>query len=235
MDAKIQKMFDQAHHIVFLTGAGVSTPSGIPDYRSKNGLYTKDKSSKPAEYFLSHSCLVNEPKTFYKFVMKNMYYPNAKPNAIHLKQAQLTREGRASIVTQNVDNLYREAHAKNLVEFHGNLYHVYCEKCGKSVDWHEYLKSPIHKTDGGTLRPGIVLYDEGLKQSNIIRSVQMMEDSDLVVIVGTSMRVYPFAGLLQYHKSGVPVIAINQEKLNLGVPLTMIQTDAVNFFKELKV
>ena len=235
MDAKIQKMFDRAKHIVFLTGAGVSTASGIPDYRSKNGLYTKDKSSKPAEYFLSHPCLVKQPKVFYKFVMSNMYYPKAKPNAIHLKQAQLTREGCASIITQNVDNLYNEAHAKNLIEFHGNLYHVYCQKCGKTVDWHEYLKSPIHKADGGTLRPDIVLYGEGLKQSNIIRSVQMMEDSDLVVIVGTSMRVYPFAGLLQYHRPHVPVIAINEEKLNLGVPFTMVQSNAVKFFRELKV
>ncbi|GLB47235.1 NAD-dependent protein deacetylase [Philodulcilactobacillus myokoensis] len=235
MDDEIQKMFDQAKHIVFLTGAGVSTPSGIPDYRSKNGLYTQDKSDKPAEYYLSHACLNNEPDVFYKFVKSNMYYPDAKPNVIHEKQAQYTNLGKASIITQNVDNLYNVAHAKHLVEFHGNLYHVYCEKCKKNVDWHEYMKSPIHQGCGGTLRPGIVLYDEGLDQGNIINSIQMMQKSDLVVIVGTSMRVYPFAGLLQYRNQNANVIAINQEKLNFGFPFKMVQADAVKFFDDLNV
>ncbi|MHA8137829.1 NAD-dependent protein deacylase [Lactobacillaceae bacterium Scapto_B20] len=235
MDADVQKVFDQANHIVFLTGAGVSTPSGIPDYRSKNGLYSQDNDGKPAEYYLSHACLDREPDKFYAFVKNNMFYPDAKPNAIHEKQAELTNQNRASIITQNVDNLYNDASATHLIEFHGNLYDVYCQKCQQHVDWREYLKDPIHQGCGGTLRPNIVLYDEGLNPETVQTSVDLMSTSDLVVIVGTSMRVYPFAGLLQYRNPSAPVIAINQERLDLGIPLKMVQGDAVEFFKELKV
>ncbi|MEJ6400150.1 NAD-dependent protein deacylase [Nicoliella lavandulae] len=235
MDADVQALFNQSKHIVFLTGAGVSTPSGIPDYRSKNGLYAQDNDGRPAEYYLSHSCLDHEPDKFYQFVKQNMFYPDAKPNAIHLKQAALTNQDRASIITQNVDNLYNEAHASHLIEFHGNLYDVYCQKCHQPVDWHAYLQSPIHQGCGGTLRPGIVLYDEGLDPVKVQDSVDLMSKSDLVVIVGTSMRVYPFAGLLQYRNPAAPVIAINQERLDLGIPLKMIQGDAVKFFEELQV
>ncbi|CAI2567634.1 NAD-dependent protein deacylase [Apilactobacillus kunkeei] len=234
MDKEIQSLFDNAKNIVFLTGAGVSTASNIPDYRSKNGLYATDTTGKPAEYYLSHACLVNEPDVFYTFVKENMYYPDAKPNVIHEKQAELTRKGRASVITQNVDGLYGAADTKNLIEFHGNLYDVYCQKCHQRVDWHEYMQSDKHADCGGTLRPEIVLYDEGLNQAKVVNSVQLMEKADLVVIVGTSMRVYPFAGLLDYRNPGAKVIAVNQEKLNLGIDFTMIQEDATRFFSELK-
>lgn len=233
MDTQIQSLFDNAKHIVFLTGAGVSTASHIPDYRSKNGLYSTDTTGKPAEYYLSHACLNNEPDVFYTFVKENMYYPDAKPNVIHEKQAELTRQDRASVITQNVDDLYNKVDTKHLVEFHGNLYHVYCQKCKKVVDWHKYLESDVHKECGGILRPGIVLYDEGLNQKNIVDSIQLMQQADLVVIVGTSMRVYPFAGLLDYRNPSAPVLAINQEKLNLGIDFTMIQQDASKFFDDL--
>ncbi|MGQ2282657.1 NAD-dependent protein deacylase [Apilactobacillus kunkeei] len=234
MDKEIQSLFDNAKNIVFLTGAGVSTASNIPDYRSKNGLYATDTTGKPAEYYLSHACLANEPDVFYTFVKENMYYPDAKPNVIHEKQAELTREGRASVITQNVDGLYGAVETKNLIEFHGNLYDVYCQKCHQRVDWHEYMQSDKHNGCGGTLRPGIVLYDEGLNQAKVVNSVQLMEKADLVVIVGTSMRVYPFAGLLDYRNPSAKVIAVNQEKLNLGIDFKMIQEDATKFFSELK-
>ncbi|KRK57397.1 NAD-dependent protein deacylase [Fructilactobacillus fructivorans] len=231
----IQEKFNNAKNIVFLTGAGISTPSGIPDYRSKGGLYTNDKSNKPAEYYLSHDCLVNEPEVFYEYVKKNMYYPDAKPNVIHEKQAELTRQNRASIITQNVDNLYEKADAKNLNEFHGNLYDIYCQKCGKHVDYHEYMKSMYHKNCGGILRPNIVLYGEGINTQTVENSVRLMSQSDLIVIVGTSMRVYPFAGLLDYRNPNADVIAINQEALHFDFPFTMVQEDAVDFFDKLKV
>lgn len=231
----IQEKFNNAKNIVFLTGAGISTPSGIPDYRSKGGLYTNDKSNKPAEYYLSHDCLVNEPEVFYEYVKKNMYYPDAKPNVIHEKQAELTRQNRASIITQNVDNLYEKADAKNLNEFHGNLYDIYCQKCGKHVDYHEYMKSMYHKNCGGILRPNIVLYGEGINTQTVENGVRLMSQSDLIVIVGTSMRVYPFAGLLDYRNPNADVIAINQEALHFDFPFTMVQEDAVDFFDKLKV
>ena len=171
IDAKIQSEFDNAKRIVFLTGAGVSTASGIPDYRSKNGLYTNDKTDKPAEYYLSSDCLRNEPKVFWEYEKSNMYYPDAKPNVIHERQAQFTQQRDATVVTQNIDSLYRKAGTQNLVEFHGNLYKVYCQKCHKTVDYKEYLKSMYHENCGGVLRPDIVLYGEGLDPVAISKSV----------------------------------------------------------------
>lgn len=232
MDETIRRAFEQAKHIVFLTGAGVSTPSGIPDYRSNNGLYTHHKN---AEYYLSHTCLTQEPDVFYDYVKTNLYKPAAKPNVIHEKQAALTQQDRATIVTQNIDNLYREAGAKHLVEFHGNLYRVYCQKCHQQVDWHDYLKSPVHEGCGGQLRPDVVLYEEGLNEANISNAVNAMENADLIVITGTSMRVYPFAGLLDYRNPMAPVIVINNEPLSFSFSFEMVQEDAAKFFEQLKV
>ena len=232
MDTNIQAAFDDAKHIVFLTGAGVSTASGIPDFRSANGLYTQNRN---AEYYLSHRYFASDPEGFYEFCKKNLYFPDAKPNVIHEKQAALTQQDRATVITQNIDNLYEEAGTKHLVDFHGNLYNVYCEKCGKSVPVEEYLESRIHKLDGGPLRPDIVLYDEGIKQQNIVDAVKALQNADLVVIVGTSMKVYPFAGLLEYRNPNVKVIAINRQKLNFSFDFEMVQEDATKFFDELKV
>ena len=232
MDAQIQQLFDNAKRIVFLTGAGVSTASGIPDFRSANGLYTQDKN---AEYYLSHRYFSSDPEGFYEFCKKNLYFPDAKPNVIHKKQAALTNQDRATVITQNIDNLYEEAGATHLIDFHGNLYHVYCEKCGETVPVADYLKSRLHAKDGGSLRPDIVLYDEGIKQDDIMNSVRAMQSADLVVIVGTSMKVYPFAGLLEYRNPNAQVLAINQQKLNLPCEFMMVQTDATKFFDELQV
>lgn len=232
MDAQIQQLFDNAKRIVFLTGAGVSTASGIPDFRSANGLYTQDKN---AEYYLSHRYFSSDPEGFYEFCKRNLYFPDAKPNVIHKKQAALTNQDRATVITQNIDNLYEEAGTTHLIDFHGNLYHVYCEKCGETVPVADYLKSRLHAKDGGSLRPDIVLYDEGIKQDDIMNSVRAMQSADLVVIVGTSMKVYPFAGLLEYRNPNAQVLAINQQKLNLPCEFTMVQTDATKFFDELQV
>ena len=232
MDTQIQTAFDDAKHIVFLTGAGVSTASGIPDFRSANGLYSQNQN---AEYYLSHRYFASDPEGFYEFCKKNLYFPDAKPNVIHEKQAVLTQQDRATVITQNIDNLYEEAGTKHLVDFHGNLYHVYCEKCGQTVLVEEYLKSRIHKLDDGPLRPDIVLYDEGIKQQNIIDAVKAMQTADLVVIVGTSMKVYPFAGLLEYRNKNAKVIAINRQKLSFSFDFEMVQEDATKFFEELRV
>lgn len=232
METTIQTAFDDAKHIVFLTGAGVSTASGIPDFRSANGLYTQNRN---AEYYLSHRYFASDPDGFYEFCKKNLYFPDAKPNVIHEKQAALTQQDRATVITQNIDNLYEEAGTKHLIDFHGNLYHVYCEKCGETVPVADYLKSRIHAKDGGPLRPDIVLYDEGIKQQNIIDAVKAMQAADLVVIVGTSMKVYPFAGLLEYRNPNAKVVAINRQELRFSFDFEMVQEDATKFFAELKV
>ena len=232
MEQQIQQLFDNAKQIVFLTGAGVSTASGIPDFRSANGLYTKDKN---AEYYLSHRYFESDPDGFYQFAKDNLYFPEAKPNIIHTKQAQLTQQGKAAVITQNIDNLYEVGGTKNLVDFHGNLFNVYCEKCHQSVDWHDYLTSRIHQGCGGPLRPDVVLYDEGINQNNIQQSLDYLQEADLVVIVGTSMRVYPFAGLLDYRNRSAQVVAVNQQPLQFSFPFTMVQQDAVEFFNDLTV
>lgn len=235
IDSKIQAEFDDARRIVFLTGAGVSTASGIPDYRSKNGLYTNDKSDKPAEYYLSSDCLRQEPKVFWEYEKSNMYYPDAKPNVIHERQAEFTQKKDAVVVTQNIDSLYRKAGTKHLVEFHGNLYKVYCQKCHKTVDYTEYLKSMYHENCGGVLRPDIVLYGEGLDPVAISKGVDAVSKADLIVIVGTSMRVYPFAGLIDYRSQNAKVLAVNEEQLQFNFPFMMVKANAVDFFKDLKV
>lgn len=232
---ELQKMFDSANQITFLTGAGISTPSGIPDYRSKGGLYTTDTTDKPAEYYLSHDCLVNEPAIFYQYVMNNMYYPEAQPNVIHEKQAVLTRANRASIVTQNVDGLYQKSNAHHVAEFHGNLYDIYCQRCGKHVDYAAYANSMYHENCGGMLRPNIVLYGEGINEKTVMQSIQSVQAANLIVIVGTSMRVYPFAGLLDYRQPNAKVLVINQEELELPVPFIMQKMNALDFFNDLQV
>ncbi len=233
ISTNIQSMFDNANSIVFLTGAGVSTSSGIPDYRSKNGLYTKD-TDKSAEYYLSAKCLNNEPEVFYQYLKENMYYPNAKPNIIHQRQAEFTQNKRAAIITQNIDGLYQKVAAKNLVEFHGNLYDIYCQTCHQKVDYQTYFNSMYHENCGGILRPNVVLYEEGLSTENVKRSIELVSNADLLVVVGTTMRVYPFAGLLNYRSNTSKLIVVNQEELQFSVPYEMIKTDAKEFFTELK-
>ncbi|WP_268913912.1 NAD-dependent protein deacylase [Lentilactobacillus sp. SPB1-3] len=235
IEPAIQELFDNAKKITFLTGAGVSTPSGIPDYRSKNGLYTSQHTDRPAEYYLSIDCLRQEPEVFYDFMIHNMYYPDAQPNVIHQRQSEFTKKRDAMVITQNIDGLYQKADTKSLVEFHGTLFDVYCLKCGKHVDYHEYLNDMHHENCGGILRPNIVLYGEGLNGENISRSIAAVSTSDLLVVVGTSMKVYPFAGLIDYRLNSAKVVVVNQEVLDLGFPITMVKTNATNFFEDLQV
>lgn len=227
-----QPLFDAAHHIVFLTGAGVSTPSGIPDFRSATGLYQQDRG---AEYYLSHRYFEQDPAGFYAFCWKRLYFPEAQPNVIHQKQAALTQQDRATVITQNIDHLYERAGTKHLIDFHGDLYDVYCTTCGAHVSVADYRKSRFHQADGGNLRPNIVLYDEPIPETVISQSLAAVTAADLVVVVGTSLKVYPFAGLLDYVRSGTPIVAINQERLALPAPFTMVQTDAQAFFQDLQV
>lgn len=225
----LQEELFQSNFVVFMTGAGVSTPSGIPDYRSKGGLYTSSGLKTP-EYLLSSENLQQNPQDFYEFVTKNMYYPQALPNIIHKKIAQITNE-KGMIITQNVDKLDTLAGAKNIIEFHGNLYDIYCQTCGEKVNYHEYLQDYHHQKDGGILRPDIVLYGEGIKTETINNSVRAIKKADLIVIVGTSFQVYPFAGLLEYKNSNAKVIAINKEKLSNSSGISTIIADAKNIFQ----
>jgi NAD-dependent deacetylase len=227
---ELQTDLQNARHVVFLTGAGVSTHSGIPDYRSKNGIY--NGISQSPEEILSTDTLMNRPALFHDFVMKNMYFPQAKPNLIHEKIAQICQD-KGQLVTQNVDGLDRKAGNKSVIEFHGNLYDIYCTKCGQKVAYEEYKNSYLHQADSGIIRPGIVLYGEPIDQEKLMKSVQAVANSDLVIICGTSFVVYPFAGLLQY-ASGAKIWAINKQALAQVGGINQIVADAAVIFKQLR-
>ncbi|EAC4315043.1 NAD-dependent protein deacylase [Listeria monocytogenes] len=227
---KLNEALKKVERIVFLTGAGVSVPSGIPDYRSKNGLYTGMSSP---EYMLSHTCLVREPEKFYQFVTENMYYPDAEPNAIHTKMAEIEAEKDVTIITQNIDGLHEKAGSKKVVNFHGSLYHCYCQKCGMSVTAQEYLKSDIHSGCGGVIRPDVVLYEEAISESAIDQSLAAIRQADLIVIVGTSFRVSPFCNLTDYRNKKARIFAVNKERISLPYPFEMMESDAVKVFAEI--
>ncbi|EGC8555482.1 NAD-dependent protein deacylase [Listeria monocytogenes] len=227
---KLNEVLKKAEHIVFLTGAGVSVSSGIPDYRSKNGLYAGMSSP---EYMLSHTCLVREPEKFYQFVTENMYYPDAEPNAIHTKMAEIEAEKDVTIITQNIDGLHEKAGSKKVVNFHGILYHCYCQKCGMSVTAQEYLKSDIHSGCGGVIRPDVVLYEEAISESAIDQSLAAIRQADLIVIVGTSFRVSPFCNLTDYRNKKARIFAVNKERISLPYPFEMMESDAVKVFAEI--
>ena len=226
----IQQLIDNAKNIVFLTGAGVSTASGIPDYRSKGGIY--DGIALRPEYLLSTDALASEPEKMYEFAKENMYFPDAQPNIIHEKMATLTQKNRARIITQNVDGLHLKAGAKNVIEFHGSLYNIYSTTDGQPSDVDTYLQSP-YREDGSLLRPAITLYGE--IPFRVDEAAQWMTQADLVVIVGTSFVVYPFAGLLQYARPNVPVLAVNLEQIPAPAHVKQVVGDAREFFSELQV
>lgn len=219
----------KANYVTFLTGAGVSTPSGIPDYRSKGGLYAQEASP---EYLLSHDNLIDHPANFHKFVTESLYYPDAKPNVIHEKMAAISN-AKGAIVTQNIDNLHQAAGAKNVVPFHGSLYRVYCRKCHQTVPYQTYLKTDRHEVDGGQLRPDIVLYGEGLDEGNINAAVTAVRRADLIVICGTSFKVAPFSLLINEKRPDAQVVVVNAERLQLPFQYEMIQADAETVFADL--
>lgn len=228
MKKAIQKI-NEAQSITFLTGAGVSVPSGIPDYRSIDGVYS---GQEHPEYLLSHTCLVEEPEKFYRFV-KNLYHPNAQPNQIHQKMAELQKEKEVAIVTQNIDQLHHRAGSQEVIDFHGSLYDCYCMKCGEKVSASDYLQSDRHEVCGGQLRPNVVLYEEGLDQEKIEQAVQAVHRADLIVIVGTTFQVHPFCDLIFYKKPSAEVLVINREALQLPFPFEMVQMDAEKFFEKI--
>lgn len=226
---EIQRLFDQAKHIVFLTGAGVSTASGIPDYRSKNGIY-QGTLQRP-EYLLSTEALEREPEAMYDFMKENMYFPQAKPNIIHERMAEMTHTRGAKIISQNVDGLHEAAGAENVLNFHGTLYDIYGVITG-TTSTVEYYLANMRLPDGELLRPAITLYGE--IPFRVEEASRWVREADLLVIVGTSFVVYPFAGLLEYAKAGTPILAINMETIDTMYPVQQIIGDANEFFATLE-
>lgn len=207
---RLQEIFDESNKIVFFTGAGVSTESNIPDFRSVDGLYNQQY-DYPPEKIISHSFFENNPKEFYRFYKNRMIYPNAKPNAAHLKMAEFEQKGKAlAIVTQNIDGLHQKAGSKNVYELHGTIQKNYCERCHKFYDLDYIINSrsiPICDC-GGIIKPDVVLYEEPLDEKILYGAINTIRQADCLVICGTSLVVYPAAGLINYF-SGKHLVVIN--------------------------
>lgn len=208
---KLQEFIDSSNRIVFFGGAGVSTESGIPDFRSVDGLYNQQY-DYPPETILSHSFFMRKPEEFYRFYRNKMLCDTARPNEAHKKLAQLEQAGKLkAVVTQNIDNLHQMAGSKKVLELHGSVYRNYCMRCGKFYDF-DFMKNTEgvpHCTCGGMIKPDVVLYEEALDQDTISESVQMIAQADLLIIGGTSLVVYPAAGLIDYYR-GKHLVVINK-------------------------
>lgn len=213
----------ESENIVFFGGAGVSTESGIPDFRSTDGLYNQQY-DYPPETILSHSFFCARPEEFYRFYRDKMLCTDALPNAAHLKLAELEREGKLrAVITQNIDGLHQKAGSRNVLELHGSVLRNYCRKCGKfhGVEAVQHSRGIPRCDCGGMIKPDVVLYEEGLDEDTIARSVSAMRAADLLIIGGTSLTVYPAAGLVQYYR-GRRLVVINKTALpETGADLTI--------------
>ena len=211
------EMLRESDNIVFFGGAGVSTASNIPDFRSSDGLYSKklNKHFSP-EQAVSHSFLMQHPTEFYDFYTKHLIYPEAKPNACHEALAKLEEMGKLkAVVTQNIDGLHQAAGSKVVYELHGSVHRNYCLSCGARYDDARYILEangvPKCEKCGGDVRPEVVLYEEGLDQNVVNGAVQAIAEADMLIIGGTSLVVYPAAGLINYFR-GTKLVQINMSK-----------------------
>jgi len=211
---KLQQAIDESEYIVFFGGAGVSTESGIPDFRSQDGLYSQ-KYKYPPETIVSHSFFMRKTEEFYDFYRDKMIFENAEPNAAHLKLAELEKSGKLkAVITQNIDGLHQKAGSRTVLELHGSTLRNYCMKCGRRYDGVKHITSSkkIPKCDcGGTIRPDVVLYEEGLDNDVIRNAGQHIQKADLLVIGGTSLVVYPAAGFINYF-NGKHLAVINMSE-----------------------
>ncbi len=209
---KFRKMVEESDNIVFFGGAGVSTESGIPDFRSVDGLYHQ-KYDYPPETILSHSFYERNTEEFYRFYREKMLCIDAKPNITHKTLAELERAGRLkAVITQNIDGLHQAAGSKTVLELHGSVHRNYCRKCKKNFDAQYILDSkdiPLCDSCGGQIKPDVVLYEEGLDQKTLEDAVFYISHADMLIIGGTSLAVYPAAGLIDYYR-GNKLVLINK-------------------------
>ena len=215
MNEKIEKfktLVNESNNIVFFGGAGVSTESGIPDFRSKDGLYNQ-KYKYPPEEILSHTFFINHTEEFFKFYKEKMNSLKYEPNVTHIKLAELEKEGKLkAVVTQNIDGLHQKAGSKNVYELHGSVLRNYCMKCHKFYDA-EYVfnSSGVPKCScGGIIKPDVVLYEEALDEETLEKSVYAIAHADLLIVAGTSLTVYPASGLINYFR-GKNLVLINRD------------------------
>lgn len=231
---KLKTIIDGSDNIVFFGGAGVSTESGVPDFRSKDGLYNNrgvEFEKYPPEYLLSHSCLVNEPKVFFEFYRQKMDARNIQPNAAHLFLADLEKTGKLkAVITQNIDGLHQKAGSVNVYEIHGSTLHNYCTKCGKRYSENFIFDStesiPLCPVCGGLVRCDVTLYEESLPEKAVHGAINAIANADVLIIGGTSLTVYPAASFIEYFR-GKHLIVINKDPLSLRLdPLKDLEINA---------
>lgn len=224
----MQKMADQSRSIVFFGGAGVSTESGIPDYRSTNGLYYQ-KFKYPPEQMLSHSFFVSNTEEFYEFYKAKMICLEAQPNAAHKKLAELEAAGKLSaVITQNIDGLHQLAGSKRVLELHGSVHRNFCTKCGKAYDAKFIAESDgvPRCSCGGVIKPDVVLYEEPLDADTMNAALDAIYNADMLIIGGTSLAVYPAAGLIRYFR-GSRLVVINKSETSADSNADLVINESI--------
>ena len=207
----LKQWLSESENIVFFGGAGVSTESKIPDFRSTDGLYNQQY-AYPPETILSHTFYMRRPEEFYRFYRNKMLFPDAEPNRAHKALAKLEQEGRLrAVITQNIDGLHQKAGSREVLELHGSVLRNYCTKCGKFYGLEAVLESEgvPRCTCGGVIKPDVVLYEEGLDKHTLQKAVYYISNADVLIIGGTSLTVYPAAGLIDYY-GGKKLVLINK-------------------------
>lgn len=240
MDDKINKLqswIDSSKSIVFFGGAGVSTESGIPDFRSVDGLYNM-KYKYPPEQIISHEFFFSNTEEFYKFYRDKLVAPFARPNTAHIRLAELEVCGKLSaVVTQNIDGLHQAAGSKNVLELHGCVNRNFCLECGKrySSDYIMNSEGVPHCKCGGLIKPDVVLYNEGLDDNIVNSAIRAIADADMLIVGGTSLIVYPAAGLVQYFK-GDKLVLINKSRTSIDSRCGLVINDSIGkVFESIKI
>ena len=235
----LKDIIAKSNSIVVFTGAGISTPSGIPDFRSANGIYNQKTSIQYApEEIISHTFFVKEPELFFDFYKEKMCYPDAKPNAAHKYFADLEKKGKnVTVVTQNIDNLHQEAGSTRVYELHGSVHRNFCERCGRMFGL-KYILShqgiPLCDKCGGIIKPDVVLYEEPLDERTISLAISAIMTCDTMIIVGTSLTVYPAAGFVRYFR-GSNLVVINKQATNFDNQCDLvINEDIIKVIENIK-
>ena len=231
----LKRWIGESNRIVFFGGAGVSTESGIPDFRSVDGLYNQ-QFEYPPEYIISHSFFKRDPSYFFRFYREKMLPLGFEPNITHRKLAQWEEDGKLSaVVTQNIDGLHQKAGSRTVYELHGSVLRNFCMKCGKfhSAEFVRDADGVPTCDCGGTVKPDVVLYEESLDQMTIEKSIRAISDADMLIVAGTSLTVYPAAGLIRYY-SGNKMVLINRDATPFDQKADLVINDSLgNVFSAL--
>ena len=235
----LKEIIKESNNIVVFTGAGISVPSGIPDFRSADGIYNqKTKFKASPEEIISHSFFVNNTEDFYSFYKDKMCYPKAEPNAAHKYFADLEKKGKnVIVVTQNIDGLHQKAGSSIVYELHGTIHLNFCQRCGRMFGLDYVMNAdgvPHCDKCGGIVKPNVVLYEEGLDEDTISRSINAIMTCDTLIIIGTSLRVYPAAGFIRYFR-GRYLVVINKDATAYDSNCDLVfNEDVINVIKNIK-